>query len=185
MASFGRITALVVFASAAVSGSWARAADAPPAFPKEALDFFETKVRPVFLDRCYNCHDGSGANAIKGSFTLDTREGLLRGGESGKPAVVPGKPDESPLIKAVKWTDAKFRMPPKAEHRLTPEQVADLEKWVQLGAPDPRTGPVLATPAAKAKTHWAFQKPKEPSVPAVKNSEWVKSPVDAFVLARL
>src|SRR3954469_9379610 len=165
-----------------------RGAEAPPVpapFPKEAIDFFETKVRPVFLDKCYNCHDGSGTNAIKGSFTLDTREGLLRGGESGKPAVVPGKPDESPLIKAVKWTDAKFRMPPKAGHRLTAEQVADLEKWVQLGAPDPRTGPLLATPAAKAKTHWAFQKPKEPSVPAVKKADWVKSPIDAFVLARL
>src|SRR3989440_1904718 len=99
-----------------------RAADAPPApapFPKEALDFFETKVRPVMLDKCYNCHDGSGTNAVKGGFTLDTREGLLRGGESGKTTIVPGKPDESPLIKAVKWTDAKFRMPPKPEHRLT------------------------------------------------------------------
>ena len=91
-------------------------------FPKEALDFFETKVRPVFLDKCYACHDGSGVKAIKGGFTLDTREGLLKGGESGKPAVVPGKPDESRLIHAVKWVDEKFRMPPKQEHRLAPSR---------------------------------------------------------------
>src|SRR5881394_1394474 len=131
MASFGRIFVPVVLASLALAPASARAADAPPAFPKEALDFFETKVRPVLLDKCYNCHDGSGAKSVKGGFTLDTREGLLRGGESGKTTIVPGKPDESPLIKAVKWTDAKFRMPPKPEHRLTAEQVADLEKWVQ------------------------------------------------------
>jgi mono/diheme cytochrome c family protein len=185
MVSFARITVTVVVASLALSDGSARAADAP-AFPKEALDFFETKVRPVFLDKCYNCHDGSGVKAVKGGFTLNTREGLLKGGESGKPAIVPGKPAESRLIQAVKWADEKFRMPPKQEHRLSAEQVADLEKWVQMGAPDPRTGGAATASAAdRAKTHWAFQKPKEPSVPAVRNSGWAKSPIDAFVLARL
>jgi mono/diheme cytochrome c family protein len=158
--------------------------DAPPS--KDALDFFEAKVRPVFVDKCYNCHDGSGANSVKGGFTLDTRGGLLKGGESGKSAIVPGDPAASPLIVAVKWSDEHLKMPPKAEHRLSAEQVADLEAWVKMGAPDPRTGaPTAAPAAAAAKNHWAFQKPKEPAIPAVKKSGWVRSPVDTFVLAKL
>jgi mono/diheme cytochrome c family protein len=163
----------------------ADAAPAPPQPPKEALDFFETKIRPVLAERCYSCHS-AGAKSIKGDFRLDTRETLLKGGGSGKPAVVPGNPAGSPLIVSIKWADENFRMPPKAEHRLTPEQVADFEKWVLMGAPDPRTGGPTAAPAANtAKTHWAFQKPKEPAVPAVKRAEWVKSPIDAFVLSKL
>ena len=167
-------------------GDSVRAADAQ--FPKEAVDFFETKVRPVLVERCYSCHDGSGTNAIKGGFRLDTRDGLLKGGESGRPAIVAGSPAASPLIHAIKWSNAKLQMPPKQEHRLTEKQVADLEAWVQMGAPDPRTGAtvVAAAPAPDAaESHWAFQKPKESPVPQVKRKEWVKSPIDAFVLARL
>src|SRR4051794_24589485 len=82
------------------AASKARAA-APP---KEGVEFFENKIRPVLLDRCYSCHDGSGAKAIKAGFRLDTRDALLKGGESGKPAVVPGDPGASPLIHAIKWS---------------------------------------------------------------------------------
>src|SRR5688500_2998960 len=94
----------------AVAGS-VRAAE-PPTHSKEGIEFFENKIRPVLIDRCYNCHDGSGANSVKGGFALDTRNGLLAGGDSGKPAIVPGDPAASPLIQAVKWADEKFRMPP-------------------------------------------------------------------------
>src|SRR5438046_2059909 len=83
---------------------FARAVPAPAPQPsKESLEFFENRIRPVLLDRCYTCHDGSGAKAVKGGFTLDTRDGLLRGGESGKPAIVPGDPAASRLISAIKW----------------------------------------------------------------------------------
>jgi mono/diheme cytochrome c family protein len=171
-----------------LTASHARAdADAavPPQPAKEALDFFENKIRPVLAERCYSCHS-AGAKSVKGDFRLDTRETLLKGGTSGKPAIVPGNPAGSPLIASIKWADENFRMPPKSEHRLTPEQVADFEKWVQMGAPDPRTGGPAAAPAADAaKTHWAFQKPKEHAVPAVKRADWVKSPIDAFVLSKL
>ena len=167
----------------------ARAADAPQQFPKEAIDYFETRIRPLLADRCYSCHDGSGTKVVKGGLRLDTRDGLLKGGESGKPAVVPGKPQDSPLIVAVKWGDTRFRMPPKQEHRLTADQVADLEQWVQIGAPDPRTAGAALLAAAPtgeaAMSHWAFQKPKESPVPQVKRAEWVKLPLDAFVLAKL
>ena len=181
-----------ILAGVMVAAAPLRAADAPALPPtpaplaKEAVDYFEARVRPVLIDRCYTCHDGAGTKPVKGGLSLSTREGVLRGGESGKPAIVPGDPAASPLIKAVKWTDEQLKMPPKAEHRLTAEQVADLEAWVRMGAPDPRTGgPVAALPADAAKTHWAFQKPKEPPVPSVRKADWVTSPIDAFVLAGL
>jgi mono/diheme cytochrome c family protein len=175
----------IVISTLTASHARADAAAVPPQPPKEALDFFENKIRPVLAERCYSCHS-AGAKSVKGDFRLDTRETLLKGGGSGKPAVVPGNPAGSPLIASIKWADENFRMPPKAEHRLTPEQVADFEKWVQMGAPDPRTGGPAAAPAADAaKTHWAFQKPKEHAVPAVKRADWVKSPIDAFVLSKL
>ena len=160
-------------------------AEAAPQPPKEALDFFENKIRPVLVDRCYSCHSAD-SKSIKGDFRLDTRAALLKGGTSGKPAVIAGNPAASPLIAAIKWSDENLRMPPKAEHRLSAEQVADFEKWVQLGAPDPRVGGPAAAPAAeRAKNHWAFQKPREAAVPTVQRPALVKSPIDAFVLSKL
>ena len=177
---------LAAFLALLASAAAPTRAAAPAPLAKEAVDFFEARVRPVFIDRCYACHDGSGTKPVRGGLSLSTREGVLKGGESGKPAVVPGNPAASPLILAVKWTDEQLRMPPKEEHRLTAQQIADLEAWVQMGAPDPRTSGPAAAPAVDGATnHWAFQKPKEPPVPAVKKPDWVKSPVDAFVLAKL
>src|SRR5215213_1150397 len=92
----GRLLAFGLLGLGALAATSVRGADAPPS--KDALDFFEAKIRPVFVDKCYNCHDGSGAKSVKGGFTLDTRAGLLKGGESGKPAIVPGDPAASPLI---------------------------------------------------------------------------------------
>src|SRR4051812_4978640 len=169
-ASLTATLALVTSARAAV------AAPAPePA--KEAVEFFENKVRPVLVERCYKCHDGSGAQAVKGGFTLDTRDGLLKGGESGKPAIVPGDPAASRIIHAIKWTDEQFRMPPKEEHRLTAAQVADLEAWVKMGAPDPRAGTAAGAAGsakpASGKEHWAYVAPKEHPAPDVKDKGWV------------
>src|SRR4051812_39087109 len=97
------ITAAILFCMSA-AGRGAPAPEPPPP-SKEGVEFFENKIRPLLVDRCYNCHEGSGAKSVKGGFTLDTRKGLLAGGDSGKPAVVPGDPAASPLIKAIKWTD--------------------------------------------------------------------------------
>jgi hypothetical protein len=101
---------------------------------------------------------------------------------------VPGEPEKSLLIKAVRYTDPDLQMPPK-EKKLAPEQISDLEAWVKMGAPDPRTAQGAAataeTIAAKARRHWAFQPIRKPALPPVKNTRWVQTPVDAFILARL
>ena len=100
------------------------------------LEFFEKKVRPVLVDNCYKCHSRS-SEKVKGGLLLDTREGLLKGGETG-PGLVPGDPEKSLLIKAVRYTDENLQMPPKNK-KLSAEQIADLETWIKIGAPDPRS----------------------------------------------
>jgi len=148
------------------------------------LDFFESRVRPIFVEHCYKCHS-AGAEKLKGELHLDTRDGVLKGGSSG-PAILPGDPDKSLLIKAVRYTDPDLQMPPAkgGGEKLTPDQIGDLEAWVRMGAPDPRTnGPAKAgTPYTE---HWAFKSIIEPPVPAVKNQGWIKTPIDNFVLAKL
>jgi len=147
------------------------------------LQFFENKIRPVLSQNCYKCHS-LNSEKVKGGLLLDSREATLRGGDNG-PAVVPGHPDKSLLIQAVRYTDADLQMPPKGE-KLSEQQIADLEDWVKMGAPDPRG----ATAAQKSwvnpsQKHWAWQPLTKPAVPEVKNSGWGKTPVDNFILAKL
>jgi mono/diheme cytochrome c family protein len=162
----------------------ARLQSADPAASSPAgLEFFEKKIRPVFVDNCYKCHSAQ-SEKVKGGLLLDTREGLLKGGETG-PAIVPGEPEKSLLIKAVRYQDEKLQMPPK-DKKLSAEQIADLEAWVKMGAPDPRTGQPSPLAAQRStKSHWAFQPVKSPAIPKVKNESWVQTPIDAFILAQL
>jgi len=163
------------------------ATPAPGTISPADRQFFETRIRPVLTEECYKCHSHQ-ADRVKGKLMLDSRDALLLGGVSG-PAIVPGKPDESLLIQAIRYTDADLKMPPE-DHggRLTDQQVADLTEWVRRGAPDPRV-PVMAASGQSyggvGKAHWAFQPVKQPVVPAVKDSSWVQSPIDRFVLAKL
>ena len=131
---------------------------APPADPA-GLEFFEKNIRPVLVERCYSCHSAT-AEKLKGNLYLDTREGTLKGGDLG-PSVVPGDPERSLLIKAVRFTDDDLQMPPKK--KLPADQVAAFEAWVKRGAPDPRTqvSTKIAVDPARAKAHWAFQPLKE------------------------
>jgi len=150
------------------------------------FDFFESRIRPVLVEHCYKCHS-AGAEKLKGELFLDSREGVLKGGTSG-PAIVPGNPDKSLLIKAVRYTDSELQMPPQkaGAEKLSPEQIADLEEWVKMGAPDPRTNTVqLAKSVQSASGHWAFQPIRIPALPAVKNQHWIQTPVDNFILAKL
>src|SRR3954447_2068142 len=110
------------------------AALAQERIPASDTDFFEKKIRPVLVEHCYKCHSAE-AKKLKGGLALDSRAGLLKGGDSG-PALVAGKPADSRLITAVRYADAELRMPPKG--KLPDAVIADLEKWVGLGAPDPR-----------------------------------------------
>ncbi len=146
-------------------------------------EFFESKIRPVLAEHCYSCHSDK-AEKLKGGLHLETRDGLLKGGENG-PAIDPGHPEKSLLLKAIRYTDENLQMPPKGK-KLSGEQIADFEAWIKMGAPDPRSGEKGAPRESdKRKTHWAFQPIHRPSLPPVSDPRWVKSPVDAFILAKL
>jgi hypothetical protein len=153
--------------------------------PAEQVDFFENKIRPLFAQHCYGCHSEQ-AEKVKGGLRLDTQEALFKGGDAGQ-AIVPGNPDASRLIKAVRYTDPDLQMPPK-DKKLATEQITDLETWVKIGAPMPRTSTrsALAGQIKEARArHWAFQQVVKPKLPIVHSSSWVKTPVDNFVLAGL
>jgi cytochrome c553 len=158
----------------------APAADEPSA---AGIEFFEKKVRPVLVKHCYACHSAE-AKKLKGELHLDTRAGVLAGGSSG-PAVVPGEPDKSLLIRAVRHADESLRMP---KEKLSDAEIADLEAWVRMGAPDPRTGTAVSTrlDLAKAREFWSFRPVKDPPVPKLSTQYSVLSnPIDAFILAKL
>ena len=155
----------------------------------EGVAFFEAKIRPVLVDRCYSCH-GAGPEKVKGGLRVDHRDGMVKGGDGG-PSIVPGKPDDSPLIEAIRYADESLRMPPKTP--LTPEQIKDFESWVRMGAPDPRdavpsasAGPVAAKmDVEKGKDFWSYRPVLDPPVPAVRDASWPRGDVDRFLLARL
>ncbi len=150
----------------------------------DGLALFEARIRPLLSEKCYPCHSVS-AGKHKGGLLLDSRPGMLTGGDSG-PALVAGEVEKSLMIKAVRYSDPDLRMPPK--ERLTPAMVADLERWIRLNAADPRTQAVPAkavVDAAAARRHWAYQPLSAPPPPPVHDRAWVSSACDAFVLSRL
>ncbi len=157
----------------------------------DQIEFFEKKIRPVLVESCYKCHSTEPDAKIKGGLALDTKEGLLRGGDSG-PAVVPGNPAKSPLIKAIHQVDKETAMPPAGKgEKLSESQIAAFEEWVKNGAPDPRSGNLLAKSVkmdiGKVRSeHWAFKTIANPPTPKVNDAKgWGKSPLDSFVLAKL
>ncbi len=143
-----------------------------------AEDFFEAKVRPVFAKNCYACHTAAQTSGLR----VDSREGLLKGGTRG-PAIVPGKPEESLLIKAIHYTDSHLRMPPPSE--LGAEDVRAIEQWIQDGAPWPEKAPIVAPViTAQQRAFWSYQKPVKPAIPATKNTAWAYNDIDRFVMAK-
>jgi hypothetical protein len=153
----------------------------------EDLEFFETKIRPVLAARCYGCHSAKLQQA-EGGLYLDSLEATRKGGRSGVPAVVPGKPQDSLLIKVIQGTHKDLKMPPGKP--LPKEQVADFVAWVEMGAPDPRTGGTVAAakPAydwEKEKQHWAYQPLRAVPAPAVADPAWNRNPIDRFLKAKL
>jgi mono/diheme cytochrome c family protein len=159
-------------------------------------EFFEAKVRPVLADNCMECH---GAEKHKGGLRLDVRAAMLKGGDTG-PAVVPGKPEESPLIEAIRY-EREVQMPPKK--KLKAEEIAALTDWVKRGAfwPEPRPGlnpgPAMISPSSATglshtpdgsvqnNSFWSFQPVSHPTPPPVRDSAWPCSPIDQFILAKL
>lgn len=154
-----------------------------PELSREQTEFFEQKVRPLLVARCLECHSGEKR---KGGLSLESRGGWQQGGDRG-PAVAPGKPDESLLVQAVRYLDTDLQMPP--DGRLKDAELAVLEAWVQMGAPDPRdeTVPQPAAPrdSSSGRDHWAYQPLAESHPPAVQDASWPLCDIDRFVLARL
>ena len=168
---------------------------AMPAFAadptKEQLDFFEGKIRPILTEKCYKCHSLETGKS-KGGLTLDLAASTLKGGDTG-PGVVPGKPEESLIYKAVTYLDKDLEMPPSSSGgKLSAQEIADISTWIKMGAPDPRKDAdkvkKLSGLNDSARNHWAYLPLKDwkrVKTPMNKNQQWCRTPVDAFILQKL
>lgn len=175
---------LLVLPASALAQSAKAEESAPPITPAQSA-FFETRIRPLLFTNCFSCH---GPTLQSGSLRLDSRKALLRGGASG-PAVTVGEPGKSALIRAIHY-DGKIKMPPTG--KLKPAEIAALTEWVAMGAPWPETkaGPTTAPPSTYVITpaqqkFWSFVPVRKPALPKVRNTAWVKSPIDRFILAKI
>jgi hypothetical protein len=156
----------------------------------EGLEFFEAKIRPVLIERCYECHNS--VDRAEANLELDHRQGVIAGGDSG-PAIHPGKPDDSLLIQAIRH-QGDLRMP-EDNPKLSPKIVADFVHWIEIGAPDPRDEKpnaqelqqAISWPAIRDQRMqwWSFQPVKPTEPPPVINQGWSSDPVDRFILSRL
>ncbi|WP_345319616.1 PSD1 and planctomycete cytochrome C domain-containing protein [Novipirellula rosea] len=153
----------------------------------EELNFFEARIRPVLIRECYSCHSNQTGNA-RGGLKLDTKQLMHLGGESG-PAIVPGEPEESLLYSAITHED--FVMPPK--RKLSQKIINDFKTWIEMGAPDPRVNEVAkvnSTITAKdiqqaKESFWAYQKPQYTPPHKVERTDWPRTTIDRYILAKL
>jgi hypothetical protein len=159
---------------------------AKPASQSEGVEYFEKHIRPVLVKHCYSCHSAE-AKTVEGGMLLDSRQGVLKGGDLG-PVVVPGQPEKSRLIRAISHTDEELQMPP--EEKLPAEVVKHFERWVAMGAPDPReqsSNPqkVRRLDLAAAREFWSFRPVVVQKPPQAANSGWPRNDVDRFILAAM
>jgi mono/diheme cytochrome c family protein len=177
LARIGRLLCGLLLATAAKASL-----AAPPTV--DEIEFFEKRVRPVLAEHCFECH-GGGEKSSKGGLRLDVRDGWALGGDSG-PAVLPFKPDESPLIQAVRYQDSALQMPPKG--KLPQAAIDDLAAWVLRGAPDPRTEATAVKktePKPRSTDHWAYQPLVDRPPPQTVDLAWPLDDLDRFLLAAL
>jgi hypothetical protein len=150
---------------------------------------FESKIRPVLAKSCYGCHS-SKMKAPMGGLVLDTKAGLAQGGVSG-PVVVPGKPAQSKLLTALRYTDPHLQMPPSG--KLAAPVLEGFEQWIAAGAVDPRvdapataaTTPLKGMSVELGRKWWSFQPLSELRAPPVKLTAWPRRKIDHFLLAKL
>ncbi len=163
---------------------WKGEYDGSAPITAEDLAFFEKSIRPLLVDRCYECHSAE-SKELAGDLLVDSRATIRRGGSKG-PAIVAGDLKRSLLLEAVRYTNEDMQMPP--DNKLTEAEIADLERWVTIGAPDPRSsatkhiGKQIDIDAAKQ--FWSLKPIQNPSVPAVQLDQWPNSEIDRFVLAK-
>ncbi len=181
-----RVALLLVATACCVSAS-AAAGQTPEVRSLAAADavFFETKIRPLLAHRCHNCHS-TQAKKPKAGLLLDSQAGILKGGDRGA-AVVPGQPEKSLLIQAVRYQDDALRMPPNG--KLSEQEITVLEEWVRRGAPIPDAVATRITKQptnlAEGRKFWAFQPPRRYGLPDTRDKVWMQQRLDAFVLAEL
>ena len=167
--------------AALVAAQLSAAQAAPPT--REGIAFFETKIRPILAKHCYECHAEDAAE-VGGKLRLDSMHGMRRGGQSGLPAVVAGKPDESLIVQALKYEG--LEMPPDAP--LPESVVNDFVKWIEMGAPDPRNESAQPQNEKKDTVEtdlWSLKPILDPPLPEVKDRSWPRDPIDRFILARI
>ncbi|MCA9151737.1 MAG: DUF1549 domain-containing protein, partial [Planctomycetales bacterium] len=186
---FALVTTVVlpVYQTAAADDSPSAVNEEP--IPREQSEFFETSIRPLLVERCYSCHSAA-AEDLEGNLLLDSRAGIAAGGSSGE--VISGRdPEASLLIEAVRWENPGLQMPP--DGRLRDSEIAALERWVSMGAPDPRESPT-ATAQKTVRTidldsgrqWWAFQPVAEVPLPQLGAADnWPLTRIDHFILAKL
>ena len=157
-----------------------------PKFDDEQIEFFESKVRPILVERCFECH-GPDSKPIEGSFSVGSRKAIVSGGDTGA-GIVPGDAKNSLLIDAVNYGDV-YEMPP--DTKLPDEEISILTKWVNMGAPWPsktdveiKTSEELDIQKRKSE-HWCWQPIRNPKIPDVKQHEWPLNPIDHFILAKI
>ncbi|MFM8891198.1 MAG: PSD1 and planctomycete cytochrome C domain-containing protein [Planctomycetia bacterium] len=179
-----RLAASLCLAAIAPAG---RAAEPAPGPDAEGVAFFESRIRPVLVAHCHQCH-AADSKSIRAGLLVDTRESIRAGGDSGQPGVVPGDPAASGVFVAITSTDPETRMPPKGP--LPEHVIADFRTWIALGAADPReaggtrpAAPRHEVDVAAGREHWSFRKPVAAAVPAVRNTDWPRGDIDRFLLA--
>ena len=147
----------------------------------EQAEFFEKRIRPLLIEHCYLCHSEKRASS---GLRVDSREALLKGGDSKEPAIVPGDPDGSVLMQALRGTHPSLEMPPQG--KLTDAEIEAFAAWIKMGAPWPASLPVKedAEGSLAGKDHWVFQARTKPAPPAVKDTNWPQNGIDHFILAR-
>ncbi|MBY0588241.1 PSD1 and planctomycete cytochrome C domain-containing protein [bacterium] len=156
-----------------------------------AREFFETKIRPVLVAHCYECH-GSKGETRQAELRLDLRAGWMKGGTSGKPTIVPGRPEDSPLLAAIAHRDGVEPMPPD-KPKLSDEIIANLTRWIAEGAADPRTEDIDPNSATKEWEElyrqrldwWSLQPLLAPAPPKEPSGAWPRNDVDRYILAKL
>ena len=155
------------------------------------IEFFENRIRPVLVERCYACHNST--KSTEASLALDSRDGLLKGGEGG-PIIVPKQPARSRLLRILRHEVSGLEMP-QDDGKLSDTTIADFKRWIEMGAPDPRDKPPTLQELTQAtsweaifkkrKTWWSFQPVVKPAVPTVANNDWSTHVVDRFLLSAM
>ncbi len=176
------LAALASLTLAATAAAWVsvHAQNPAPQSPAAAVDFTRD-IQPILQASCYECH---GPQKTKAHLRLDSRAGIMKGGETGA-IVVPGKSEQSLIVRRVLGLDGDDRMPKEGDP-LSPSQIALIRTWIDQGAVWPATEPAPAQSAAQDEpAHWAYRRPSRPALPEVRNTSWVRTPIDRFVLARL